>query len=204
MRKIGILAGLVGLAAVSATVASAQGVDRKGFYGDIGANYSAPNQSITNGSFTDKDTQGGIAYVLGLGWGLNDSWRVGLQVDYMKVTDVFKNDEGPGIDGTVMFYTVAGTWYPNPKKDIWVRLNLGYGSDKIEFSGASSTASGFAGGIGVGYDWLLGKEKAFAVTPYISYMDLFKTGDFGGDLSGEGITGKYAAFQIGVTLGYKH
>jgi hypothetical protein len=32
----------------------------------------------------------------------------------------------------------------------------------------------------------------------------FTTGDFDGDFSGSGVTGKVGVFQIGVTVGYKH
>ena len=202
MRKISLLVGIVALSAVSAA-SSAQAVDRKGFYGDIGANYSAPSQSLESGGASVSDSKGGAGFVLGLGWGLNNTLRLGLQVDYLSLSNVFSNDLGSGTDGKYTLYTAAGTWYPSEMKNFWVRLNLGYGEMKFSNSGQSASASGFTGGLGVGYDWMVGKG-GFAVAPYLGYIDLFKTGDFGGALSGESITGKIGTFQVGVTLGYKH
>ena len=203
MRKISLLVGIVALSAVSAAASSAQAQDRKGWYVDGGANYSAPSQSIEQGGVSVSDSKGGAGFVIGLGMGLNNSLRLGVQFDYLALSNVFSNDLGSGTDGKYMLYTAVGTWYPSPMKNFWARLNLGYGSMKFSNSGESAQAGGFAGGIGVGYDWMVGKG-GFAVTPYLSYMDLFKTGDFGGALSGESITGKIGTFQVGVTIGYKH
>lgn len=202
MRKTSILAGIVALAAVSPASALAQGMDRKGFYFDLGANYSAPSQSLEQTGTKVSESKGGVGFVGDLGWGLSNSFRLGLQVDYLKLSGVFSNTfESNNIDGTYTLYTAAGTWYPNEMKNFWLRLNLGYGDMKFSGAGQSASASGFTGGLGLGYDWLLGKG-GFALTPYLSYMDLFKTGDFSGALGGSSVTGKIGTFQIGVKIGY--
>jgi hypothetical protein len=97
---------------------------------------------------------------------------------------------------------LAGTFYPSTN-NLWLRVNLGYGTNELTGLGGSASASGFVGGLGIGYDMLLGKGGV-ALAPYLSYMDLFSTNDYGGDLSGAGVSGKAGLFQIGVTIGLKH
>ena len=205
MFKPQYLMAVVALAAAAApllSVASAQ--DRTGFYADIGANYTSPSNQLTQTGFTTKDSKGGVAYTLGVGTGLNSQWRLGVQVDYFKVSGVFSSYfESNGISAEVTTYSAVGTFYPSMKNEFWLKLNLGYGTDKFSGEGQTASASGFTGGLGAGYDWLIGKG-GFVVTPYLSYMDLFSTGDFGGALSGAGVKGKVSQFQVGVTLGYKH
>jgi hypothetical protein len=205
MRKTTLFLAVAAITAVAANKMSAQSTpDRHGFYGDIGANYSAPSNELTDGTETIKDSKGSVGGVLGLGFGLkNNRWRFGLQVDYVKVSDVFSNDIGPGLDGTVTMYTAAATFYPSATSNFWLRANVGYGMDEVSGSGGSASGNGFGGGLGLGYDWMLGKSQKLALVPYAQYM-YFTTGDFGGDFSGEGITGKVGMFQIGVTIGLKH
>jgi hypothetical protein len=204
MRKTTLFLAVTAFTAAAASSISAQTPDRKGFYGDVAANYSAPSMEITDGSETLKDSKGGLGVAVGAGIGLkNNRWRLGVQFDWMKASDVFENDIGPGLDATTTFYTAAATYYPSATSDFWLRANLGYGQVSFSGSGVSASAGGFAAGLGVGYDWLLGKG-GFALTPYAEYMDLFSTGDFDGDFSGSGITGKNGIFQIGVGIGYKH
>ncbi len=62
---------------------------------------------------------------------------------------------------------------------------------------------GFSGGIGVGFDWAIGKG-GFIVKPFANYMVQLSKSTYGGALSGEDIQGKASLFQIGVGIGYKH
>jgi hypothetical protein len=205
MRKTTLFLAVTAFTAAAASNISAQSTpDRHGFYADIGANYSAPSNELTDGTETIKDSKGGVGGVLGLGFGLkNNRWRLGLQVDYTKTSDVFENDIGPGLDATVTMYTAAVTFYPSATSNFWLRANLGYGMDDLSGSGVSASGNGFAGGLGLGFDWMLGKSQKLALAPYAQYM-YFTTGDFDGDFSGSGVTGKVGMFQIGVTVGYKH
>jgi hypothetical protein len=205
MRKTNLIIAVAAFTAVAASNLSAQSApDRRGFYGDVAANYSIPNNELTDGTVTIKDTQGGLGVAVGAGFGLkNNRWLLGAQFDWMKTSDAFQDDFGPGADATLMFYTAAITFYPGATSNFWLRANLGYGTEKISGSGFTASGGGFAGGLAVGWDWMLGKG-GFAVVPYLSYMDLFSTGDFDGDFAGEGITAKDGIFQVGVALGYKH
>ena len=208
MRKTSILMAAVALTAVSSASLAAQAApDRTGFYADIGANYTWPSNKIEVsgfGSATDKASD--IGYTLGLGLGLkSNKVRLGLQVDYF-----VKNDFGgvPSLKSQVEFLTAAIAFYPPSEKssvmkDSWVKVNLGYGQEELSVPGSSGTGGGFAAGIAVGRDVRLG-SGGFVIAPYIAFMDLFKTGDFGGDLSGSGTTAAVSMFQIGLTLGYKH
>ena len=204
MRKTTLFLAVTAITAVAASRMSAQSTpDRHGFYADIGANYSAPSNELSDGSETIKDSKGGVGGVLGLGFGLkNNRWRLGAQVDYMKASDVFENDIGPGVDATITMYTAAITFYPSATSNFWLRANLGYGTDDISGGGGSASGSGFGGGLGLGYDWMLGKGN-LALAPYAQYM-YFKTDDFGGDFSGAGVKGTVGMFQVGVTIGLKH
>ena len=203
MRTSYAIFALGALTAIVSSKASAQAADRKGFYADVGVNYTIPNNELTESGSSVKDTKGIVGFVLGAGSGINQQWRLGGQIDYWKTSNIFESDVGSGVDGTVMFYTVAVTYYPSLTSNFWLRANLGYGQDKLSGQGESASAGGFAGGLGLGWDWMVGKG-GFCIAPYAAYMDLFSTGDFGGALSGEGISGKVSAFQIGATLGYKH
>lgn len=204
MRKTNLFIAVAAFTAVAANNLSAQTPNRSGFYGDVAANYSIPSSELTDGSETIKDTQGELGLTVGAGIGLkNNRWRLGLQYDWMKTSDAYVDDFGPGADQTVSFITAAITYYPSATSNFWLRANLGYGMMSLSASGFSTDASGFAAGLGLGWDWMLGKG-GFVLTPYAEYMDLFSTGDFNGDYAGDGITGKTGIFQIGLGIGYKH
>ena len=203
MRKTNILMAVAALSTVSAASLAAQTPDRQGFYADVGANYSWPSNELKDGGSV-TDHQAGVAWTLGIGTGLkNNKVRIGLQADYLKTTDVFKNDLGPGVDGEIWMYSAAIAFYPKPEKDMWVKVNLGYGTNKLSGSGESASAGGFMAGLTVGIDVPVGKG-GFVIDPYLGYLDTFSTGDYDGALSGEGIKGSFNMFQVGVTLGYKH
>ena len=205
MRKAYVITAAVLCAAVTAIAASSVSAqaapDRKGLYADIGANWTFPTIEATDGVLTANEYQSNPGYVLGIGFGLkNNKMRLGAQVDYFAETNVFGSTTEKS---NMYFYTLAGTFYPSAK-EMWVRVNLGYATIDLTGSGQSASAGGFAAGLGVGYDFLLGSKRALALSPYLSYMDLFKSNDFGGVLSGQGVSAKVGLFQAGVTIGYKH
>jgi len=203
MRKIPFVLALAVAAASMTSSASAQGVDRKGIYGDIGVNYTMGLNAgvITGESGAGISQSADVAgFTAAIGYGLkNNMWRLGIQGDMYKQSDVFGFG---GVDATVTMITLAATYYPSEKNHFWARLNLGYAQDKLSGGGAESgTSTGFGGGFGVGYDWMLGKGS-FALTPYLNYRGQFSGGDFGGDFTGA--KARSSVMQIGVTIGYKH
>jgi len=201
MRKAYLFMAATFLAAIAASAASAQTApNRQGFYADLGVNYTVPTITATNGISTEKESGGGVGYSLGLGIGLkNNKTRIGLEVDYFKVSDVFG---ASGLSNTVIDYTAVGTFYPSAN-NLWLRLNLGYGTAELSGSGNSSSAGGFVWGLGIGYDMMLGKGGV-ALVPFISYLNLNRTDDFGGALAGQNVYAKVAMWQFGVSLGLKH
>ena len=200
MRKAILFSAALGTVLAASSLSAQAAPDRRGLYADIGANWTFPTIEATNGITTVHQYQSNPGYVVGIGFGMkNNKLRLGAQVDYFAEKNIFGN---ASFDGKQWFYTAAATYYPGVK-DMWVRLNLGYGTIEATGGGQSASAGGFAGGLGVGYDFLMGKG-GFAIAPYASYLDLFKTGDFGGFLTGQGVTAKSGLFQLGVTLGYKH
>ena len=205
MRKTNILMAVAAFAAFAALPANAQASpDRGGLYIDVGANYTMGLNGfvVTGASGAALAQTADVAgFTAGVGFGLKgNEWRLGLQGDYFKQSNVLGSSSG--VDGTVTAYTLAATYYPNAKTGFWTRVNLGYGQSKLSGGGNNpGTSSGFAGGFGIGYDWMLGGGQ-FAVAPYIAYLGQFSGGDFGGDFSGS--KARISVMQIGVTLGYKH
>jgi hypothetical protein len=197
-----LVAALSTAAAAQAQTAPKSSLDRKGFYGDIGMTYSMPSMELTDGTETAKNTTGGIGFTIGLGTGLNDHWRVGAQFDWFNASEAYSNDLGPGIDANMKFYTAAVTFYPQADNFFWIRANLGYGTESLT-GGTSTSGSGFAAGLGFGYDWKVG-QNGFVIGPYLEFMNLFKTSAFGGDFEGSNVTGTAGVFQIGAVVGYRH
>ncbi len=68
-------------------------------------------------------------------------------------------------------------------------------------SGGNGGATSLAAGLGVGYDWRFSKTP-FAAVPFVNYLSMFNTGDFGGAYSGTGIHGSVGLLEIGVALGF--
>jgi hypothetical protein len=204
MLKSKLVIAMMTLTLSVTNAVSAQVANRKGFYIDGLLNYSAPSDELTGPGGSLKDTQGSFGYGLGIGGGVSNQLRIGGQVDTFITSNAFQNDVGPGLDATTSFVTLALTFYPSLTNDFWIRANLGYGVESLSGDGESASGGGFAGGLGVGYDILLGKSRKFALVPYISYLDLFKSGDMDGAFAGEGIQAKVSVFQIGIGIGYRH
>ena len=203
MRKARLWIAVAAVTALVSNLAPAQAasapVDRKGFYGTVGLGYGSGTSYVELSGITDNDNENGVYFFIDGGVGLNKSWRVGAQIDYLKANC---SKCGGGIDATLMFYTAVATYYPSPN-NFFIKLNIGYGTDEFSGGGGSGTAGGLALGLGLGYDWMPGKSP-LAIVPYAAYLAQVTKSDFGGDLSGSGVSGRGAMFEIGVGIGYKH
>jgi len=199
MRKSASLATVAVLAALAATSSAAQGtpIDRAGLYVDAGASFAQMNNAYqlieTNGAVNAKSE---VAYAVGVGWGLKGSaWRLGLQGDYVTQDDIQPSS-------TFTLITAAGTYYPVATNGLWLRLNLGWGQNRLSTGILNGSGGGLAAGIGIGYDFLLADRK-LSLTPYMQYMGM-KTNAYSGDWTGFGIHGQLMMFEIGLTVGYRH
>jgi hypothetical protein len=176
---------------------------RKGPYGSIGPAYaSAPTKATVNGS-SISDTQTGISIYLGAGVALNPHFRVGGEWNHVFVSDLFSAEVGDGQNGSIDFLSAAVTYYPSLTNEFWVKGNLGWSKLQVtgSFTGAS-TESGFAGGIGAGYDFRLGHSN-YVLVPFVNYFTQFSASGLNGYLQNQG-NGKVSMFQIGVGFGYHH
>ena len=194
---VAVVTALVSNLATAQAAGSA--ADRKGFYGSGGFGYGFGTTYVEFAGITDNDNENGVYLYVAAGAGLDQNWRVGGEIDYLKASC---DKCGGGVDATLMFYTAVVTYYPSTD-NFWIKLNAGYGTDELSGGGGSGTAGGVALGVGLGYDWMPGKS-AFAITPYGAYLAQVSKAVFGGDLSGSGVSGRGAMFQIGVGFGYKH
>lgn len=187
------------LVALVAGTAGAQTAGRAGFYGSAGIGYGSASNSIDADGSTSA-SQSGLTITAGLGTGLGKQWRLGVQFDYLKGSTT---KYGGSTDVTTTFYTAALAYYPSMTMPIWIRANLGYGNLSGTNSGQSASEGGFAGGLGVGYDWMPGKSD-LAVIPFIAWQTQFSKGTFGGAFSGTGAKGSGSIFQIGASIGLRH
>jgi hypothetical protein len=201
MRRLLLIAAAVIGTAFVASTASAQVDTHKGFNASVGGGYGSQTtffsfDGSSDGSVSSMET----TWYAQLGWGLKPQWTFGIEANYMK--------SGCGECGgdehfTALFYTAAATWYPKANDNFFLKLNLGYGSAKIDISGeGSTTEGGFAGGLGLGYDWAIGKG-GFIVKPFANYLTQFSDAAFSGSL-GDGEKGRIQLLQVGVGIGYKH
>ena len=85
-------------------------------------------------------------------------------------------------------------WYPMVDQGLYVKAGLGFSYATIA---TDPSTSGFAGSIGAGYDWRIGRN--FALTPYINYLQQFggsyTYGSGGGDA---GLDANVHLFQFGL------
>jgi len=200
MRKLTLLAALAVPAVFAATSVSAQAEMHKGFYASAGGGYGSNKVDLSNGGESQNESGSGATWYAALGWGLNQQWAIGAEWNYAQTGC---GDCSSGEHITNSFYSAAITWFPMAKNNFFVKANLGYGGNEISGGGSSGSEMGFSGGIGVGYDWALGKG-GFIVKPFANYLTQFSKSTYGGVFSGEGLEGTASLFQIGVGIGYKH
>lgn len=199
MRKLAILAALAVAALLTASSVSAQAEVRQGFYASGGVGYGSNKVSISSSGESQDESGSGATYYAQFGWLLNQKFAIGAEWNYASTS--CDNCSPDKIANS--FYSAAFTWFPMEKNNFFVKANLGYGGDEISGGGESASEMGFFGGIGVGFDWAIGKG-GFIVKPFANYMTQFSSATYSGALSGEGINGKASLFQVGVGIGYKH
>lgn len=103
---------------------------------------------------------------------------------------------GDDIDTSGGFYSVALQWYPNVQKGFYLKGNLGVVGVKQEDDvGDELTAGAFGMGIGIGYDFRVGRN--FSLTPY---ANLIFSGDGEVEFNGSdtGVDAKFNLVQIGL------
>jgi hypothetical protein len=65
----------------------------------------------------------------------------------------------------------------------------------------NGSAKSFAAGLGFGYDWKFHKSP-FAAVPYVNYLAIFNTGNFGGALTPFALHGSAGLLQVGIAVGF--
>jgi hypothetical protein len=196
-RFLLIVAAVLGTVFIANT-ASAQVDTHHGFNASVGVGYGSQTTALTfDGESDGSSSSMATTWYAQAGWGLRPKWTFGVEANYLKGPCEFCDHV------TILFYSAAATFYPNPKDNFFLKLNLGYGSAKAEFNGeGSTTEGGFAGGIGMGYDWMIGKG-GFIVKPFANYLTQFSSATFSGSL-GDGEKGRAQLLQVGLGIGFKH
>jgi hypothetical protein len=197
MRNLTILAALSLAAMTAASSAAAQA--HTGFYISAGGGYASNKADFNSEAETPNQSGDGVSYYANLGWKLSSKLAIGVEWNYAK-TGCGICSGGEKITST--FYTAALAWFPGGNS-LFVKVNLGYGGNSIDgdFQGVSQNAS--AAGIGVGFDWGVGKG-GFIVKPFANYFTQLSKGTYGGALSGENVQSSASIFQIGLGIGFKH
>ncbi len=200
MRKLTLLAALAVPAVFAATSLSAQAETRTGFYVSGGGGYGSQTADASSGGESQNESGSGATYYAQLGWLLNQKWAIGAEWNYAQTGC---GDCGSGQHITNSFYSAALTWFPMEKNNFFAKINLGYGGNEISGDGESASEMAFSGGIGVGFDWAIGKG-GFIVKPFANYFTQFSKGTYGGFFAGDDVQGTGGLFQVGVGIGYKH
>ena len=173
------------------TAASPAGAARSGFYISLGLAWGSADLSCS-GTCSGSANKSGSAGYLGLGGTIDPQWRIGFESDAWAYDD-------QGYTYSLAFYNLMATYYPSTTSDFWLKAGLGYSVYAESGFGNSGSVNGFAGGLGLGFDWLPGHGK-FAIIPYANYMYQFS----GGDVSGTGSSIQGNLLQFGIGFGYRH
>jgi hypothetical protein len=192
---------IVALAALTAT-APLHAQRSEGITASIGLAYGRLSTSLTdNADDHVSGAEGAASGSILLGWSFNAQWRAALQYDQVDATNFLVSQLGAGTDVVLTFYTASLSFYPGARSNFWIRANAGLGRMKINRPTGNGSAQGFAAGLGLGYDWRLGKTP-FVAVPYASYLSLLDTGDFGGGFTGSATHGRAGLLEVGVALGF--
>ncbi len=140
-----------------------------------------------------------MTYYANLGWKLSEKFGIGAEWNYAK-TGCGMCSGGEKITST--FYSAALSWFPGGG-NFFVKANLGYGGNSIDGDFQGTSQNGTAGGVGVGFDWGIGKG-GLIVKPFANYFTQLSKSAYGGPLSGDGVQGMASLFQIGLGIGFKH
>lgn len=176
---------------------------RTGFYAGAGAAWGSAPVSATVSSEPLSDTQQGFSFYVAAGTGLNAHWRAGAEWDLVIVTDLFSGSTASSQDGSISFFSAAIAYYPSLTSNFWVKGNLGWAKLSVSsFASGATSETGLAGGLGVGYDWRLGRSE-YVLVPFANYFTQFSASGLNGFLQNDG-SAKVSLFQVGVGLGYHH
>jgi hypothetical protein len=174
-----------------------------GVTASIGIGYGSLSTHLSDNADEHlSGSQGGAAGSIALGWAFNDQWQVALQYDQVDESNFLESQIGSGTEAIATFYTASVAFYPGNRSHFWVRANLGIGRIEFDRSDGNGSAKSFAAGLGVGYDWKFTKTTPFAAVPFISYLSVFNTGNFGGAISTFDLHGSVGLLQVGVALGF--
>ena len=191
--RIGVIAATTFL--VASTVAAQQSNSqlRQGFTASFGFGAGSGGVSCTNCT-TDRKT--GVSGYLRLGGAV----RPGLIVAG-ETSGFVKSIDGGQVN--FGFYSAALQWYPLPASGFYVKSNAGFASshfvvDDIGFGTRELRSSGFAAGVGAGYDLRVG--RMFSLTPYVNLMTSVRSeARFLGQSLGEKLNPNLLQFGVGFT-----
>lgn len=198
MRQLTILAVLFLAAVTAASPAAAQ--SRTGFYISGGAGYASNKADFNSAAETPNQSGDGVSYYANAGWRLSSRFAIGAEWNYAKTGCGNLCDGGTKITST--FWSAALAWFPMGS-NLFVKLNLGYGGNSIDGDFQGTSQNGTAGGVGVGFDWGIGKG-GLIIKPFANYLTQFSKSTYGGPLSGDGVQGMALLFQVGLGIGFKH
>ncbi len=184
------------LVAATAIVLPAQGTTatRTGVYGGAGLGWGWGREVTCHGC-SDFFPNGATAY-FEFGFTLNSHLRAGVQADLAA-----QNPYGRPLKSE--FYMATATYYPSSTQGFWIEGAAGYGTgpslivvqDTVNQSTGTITFphSGFALGLGVGYD-IDPHNGDLRVVPFSRFLDQYTGTNGPGPL----------LLQFGVELAYKH
>ena len=175
----------------------------QGITASIGLGYGSLSTDLTdNAGEHFSGSQGAAVGSIALGWAFSDQWRVALQFDQVDEPNYLASQIGGNTEAIAAFWTASVAYYPSSSANFWVRANLGLGRIELDRQEGNGSAGSFAAGLGIGYDWKFGKSTPFAAVPYVSYLTIFNTGNFGGAISSFDLHGSAGLLEVGVALGF--
>lgn len=178
-----------------AAAARAQAGDvrpRAGAYLDISPGYAGVSLTTSGCSASTcsaSQNVGGMGWSISIGGTFDPHWRLGAQLDSRPTTFGASETE------QVLFYTIAGTWYPMEESSLWIRANVGVGG--VTLNGGSENT--LAVGAGIGYDWFPFRSE-LAVSPWVSYLAQVTSGNLGGS---NGLA-QVKMLSVGLAVGLRH
>jgi hypothetical protein len=187
---------------VGAVTAPLHAQRSEGVTASIGIGYGSLATHLSdNAGERVSGSQGAPAGSITLGWAFSDQWRVALQFDQVDETNYLVSQVGSGTEAIATFWTASVAFYPSSRSNFWVRANLGLGRMEFDNENGNGSVKSFAAGLGFGYDWTFHKSP-FAAVPYVNYLAIFNTGNFGGALAPFALHGSAGLLQVGIAVGF--
>lgn len=174
MKGIAVVLALVALASPAQAQRKGGFVARQGIWVALGGGYGSLGISC---SFCGTDREGGASGMFGIGGTLSSHMTVGLETNgFYKTTN--------GVDVIDGQASASLHYYPSPTGNIFIRGSVGYSHLSLDDGTDEVTAGGAGVGLGVGYDFYVG--KTVSITPYFNYLfALSGNGKVNGQDSGE-------------------